>query len=43
MHNSYWHNIFKKKIYGEVLDLGPHLDVYGAGLGQDGLGTPETP
>ena len=41
--NSYSYNISKNSISGEVLDLGLHLDVFGAGLGQHGPGCPETP
>ena len=43
MNNFYWYKISKNSISGEVLDLGLHLDVFGAGLGQDGPGSPETP
>ena len=33
----------KKSISGDVLDLGLHLAVLGAGLGPDGPGCPEKP
>ena len=32
-----------KSIPGEVFALGEHLGVFGAGLGPDGPGFPETP
>ena len=41
--NSYYYYISKKIICWEVFDLGPQLDVFGAGLGQDGSSSLETP
>ena len=41
--NFYLYNFPRKLIAGEVLALGVHLDIHGAGLGPDGPGCPETP
>ena len=43
LENFCYSNFPRKSITGDVLALGLHLAVLGAGLGPDGPGCPETP